>query len=96
MSASTGSSTLRDTTFADNIKRATGGNEIDVVLNFLSGELLHASWRCVAEFDKMIEIGNRDLSGAVKLDMKVFLLNRSYACVDMNRIRAAKPDVIAR
>ena len=86
----------RDTSFADGIKRATSGKGVDVVLNSLSGELLHASWRCVAEFGKMVEIGKRDLSGAAKLDMEVFLLNRSYACVDMDRIRAVKPGVIAR
>ena len=86
----------RDVSFAKGIKQATGGNGVDVVLNSLSGELLHASWRCVAEFGKMVEIGKRDLSGAAKLDMEVFLLNRSYACVDMDRILAVKPNIASR
>lgn len=36
---------------------------MDVELNPLSGELLHASWNCVAEFVKLIELGKRDLVG---------------------------------
>ncbi len=37
---------------------------MDLALNSLSGELLHATWRCVAVFGKMIEIG-REISSAV-------------------------------
>lgn len=75
--------------------RETGGEGIDVVLNSLSGELLHVTWACVAAFGKMIEIGKRDLLGGGKLDMNNFLANRSYACVDIDQFRK-KPDVLKR
>lgn len=76
----------RDDSFVEGIAAATQGKGIDVVLNSLSGELLHATWRCVAEFGTMVEIGKRDLLGSGKLDMDVFLANRSYCCVDLDQI----------
>lgn len=80
----------RTATFVADIKRETEGRGVDVVLNSLSGELLHASWQCVAEFGKMVEIGKRDLIGNGKLAMQPFLANRSYCCVDLGRILLKK------
>lgn len=75
------------------ITRETHGKGVDLAVNSLSGELLHATWRCVAVFGKMIEIGKRDLLGAGKLDMDIFLENRSYCCVDLDRICSKKPSI---
>lgn len=83
----------RNISFVDDLMRETRGKGVDLVLNSLSGELLHATWRCVAEFGKMVEIGKRDLIGAGKLDMNVFLANRSYCCVDIDRFRE-RPSVL--
>lgn len=63
----------RGNSFLEGILRETRGKGVDLVLNSLSGELLHASWRCVAAFDKLVEIGKRDLIGCGKLDMIPFL-----------------------
>lgn len=41
----------RDDSFASDIMRVTNGAGVDVVLNSLSGDLLHASWKCVAAYD---------------------------------------------
>jgi NADPH:quinone reductase-like Zn-dependent oxidoreductase len=84
----------RDTSFVDDVMRETQGRGVDMVLNSLSGELLHESWRCVAEFGTMVEIGKRDLMGAGKLDMSPFLANRRYCCADMNQIRAQRPMIM--
>lgn len=40
----------RDESFTSDVLKATNGRGVDVVLNSLSGELLHASWKCVAEY----------------------------------------------
>ena len=77
----------RDDSFLSGILRETRGEGVDIVLNSLSGELLHASWKCVAPFGKMIEIGKRDLMGFGKLDLNPFLANRSYCCVDLDAFR---------
>jgi NAD(P)-dependent dehydrogenase (short-subunit alcohol dehydrogenase family)/acyl carrier protein len=74
----------RDKTFVDGVMRETEGRGMDFILNSLSGELLHATWSCVAEFGTLLEIGKRDLIGSGKLDMKPFLANRSYCCVDID------------
>ncbi|KAF5665038.1 polyketide synthase [Fusarium denticulatum] len=70
----------RDAGFVEGLKKETNGRGVDLCLNSLSGELLHATWRCVAEFGKLVEIGKRDLIGHGKLDMGVFLASRSYCC----------------
>ena len=56
----------RNTEFVIGIMRETHGRGVDLALNSLSGELLHETWRCIAEFGTMVEIGKRDLIGAGK------------------------------
>jgi NADPH:quinone reductase-like Zn-dependent oxidoreductase len=73
----------RDTSFLPAIKAATNGRGVDVVLNSLSGELLHASWECVAEYGSMVEIGKRDFIGKAQLNMDLFESNRSFFGVDL-------------
>jgi NADPH:quinone reductase-like Zn-dependent oxidoreductase len=68
---------------------------VDVVLNSLAGELLHTSWRCVARFGKMIELGKRDMLGHAKLDMVFFAGNRSFIGVDIMQI-LEMPDKLRR
>jgi NADPH:quinone reductase-like Zn-dependent oxidoreductase len=72
----------RNDTFVEGVMRETQDRGVDFVLNSLSGPLLHASWKCVAEFGMMLEIGKRDLLGHGQLDLRPFLGNRSYACFD--------------
>ncbi|KAL6362754.1 hypothetical protein LRP88_04058 [Fusarium phalaenopsidis] len=67
----------RNSSFLPDVMRETNGVGVDVVLNSLSGDLLHASWKCVAEFGKMIEIGKRDFIGQGKLAMEAFEANRT-------------------
>lgn len=43
----------RNTSFMDDLLRETGGKGVDVVLNSLAGELLHATWKCVARWGTM-------------------------------------------
>ena len=85
----------RDASFVEGVMHETQQKGVDLILNSLSGELLHATWKCVAPFGKMVEIGKRDLIGFGKLDMDVFLANRSYCCVDADAFRK-KPAMISR
>lgn len=82
----------RDNTFLDTVMAATNGRGVNVVLNSLSGELLHASWQCVAQGGSMIEIGKRDLLGRAQLAMNPFLDNRSYIGVDIATLPSIEPD----
>ncbi|KFZ17687.1 hypothetical protein V501_01603 [Pseudogymnoascus sp. VKM F-4519 (FW-2642)] len=75
----------RDKTFRRDLMRETSNRGVDVVLNSLSGELLHESWKCVAEYGKMIEIGKRDFVGGAQLSMNLFEANRTFIGVDLAR-----------
>lgn len=75
--------TSRDASFLEDILRATNGRGVDVVLNSLSGELLHASWQCVAEYGVMVEIGKRDFRRRAKLSMEMFEANRTFVGLDL-------------
>lgn len=86
----------RNISFLSDLMRETEGRGVDVVLNSLSGELLHASWQCVAEFGCMIEIGKRDLRGRAQLSMDLFEANRTFVGVDLAQIAAKKPHVCRR
>ena len=86
----------RDHSFLPDLMRETKGKGVDLVLNSLSGELLHTSWKCVAEFGKLIELGKRDIVGFGKLEMDIFEANRSYCCVDIAHLISEKPEQMAR
>jgi NADPH:quinone reductase-like Zn-dependent oxidoreductase len=86
----------RDVSFLDDVMRATGGRGVDVVLNSLSGELLHASWKCVAPFGCMVEIGKRDLIGHGALALEAFEQNRAYFGVEFARLCSEKPVIVSR
>ncbi|KAH8422376.1 uncharacterized protein LDX57_000132 [Aspergillus melleus] len=85
--------TSRDSSFHSGLMRATDGQGVDIVLNSLAGELLHASWECVAKFGKMIEIGKRDIVGNGSLRLAPFLHNRSFICVSMDEIMTEQPEL---
>ena len=53
----------RDASFADGIKRMTGGRGVDIILNSLSKELLRKTWDCLAPFGTFVEIGPQRYSG---------------------------------
>jgi NADPH:quinone reductase-like Zn-dependent oxidoreductase len=84
----------RDPSFTENFLSATNGEGVDVVLNSLSGEMLHVSWKCVAEFGTMIDLGKRDLTSQEQLPKNVFDANRTFATVDISKIVQKKPSII--
>jgi NADPH:quinone reductase-like Zn-dependent oxidoreductase len=84
----------RNTSFLDGVMRHTGGKGVDLVLNSLTGELLHASWKCVAKFGSLLELGKRDLASFGQLDMSRFLDNRSYCGIDMMYMVKEQPLVV--
>ncbi|KAE9363949.1 hypothetical protein N431DRAFT_474945 [Stipitochalara longipes BDJ] len=83
----------RNASFVDDLLLQTGGKGVDVTLNSLAGELLHATWKCVAKWGTMVEIGKRDLLGNAQLDMSPFLANRKYCCLDVDQMRVERPEL---
>lgn len=73
----------RDDGFVKAIDIATKGKGVNVLINSLTGDLLHASWGCMSAFGRFVEVGKRDLVDAGKLDMHVFLRNTSFTAFDI-------------
>lgn len=85
----------RDASFHLAICQATRGRGVDVVLNSLSSELMHASWQCVAEFGTLVEVGRRDFVGQGKLALEQFESNRTFVGLNLSLLNDQQPYVTA-
>ncbi|KAI0096862.1 hypothetical protein GGR51DRAFT_489918 [Nemania sp. FL0031] len=81
----------RDLSFDKGVKRVTKGRGVDVVVNSLAGEGLRRSWECLAPHGRFIEVGKKDILGNSGLDMRPFLRNALFACVNLEDMMAASP-----
>ena len=75
---------------------ATNGVGVDLVLNSLSGELLHNSWKCVAPYCAMVEIGKRDMLGRGQLALAPFEDNRTFIGGEVARLLVTHKSTVAR
>ncbi|KAF2877547.1 KR domain-containing protein [Massariosphaeria phaeospora] len=80
----------RDFSFLPAILHATSGQGVDVVLNSLTGELLHNSVDACAEFGRFVEIGKRDILDHGSRDMISFARNISFMAFDLADIFYSK------
>jgi acyl transferase domain-containing protein/NADPH:quinone reductase-like Zn-dependent oxidoreductase/NAD(P)-dependent dehydrogenase (short-subunit alcohol dehydrogenase family)/acyl carrier protein len=60
----------RDQSFHAGVMAATAGKGVNVVLNSLSGELLHAGLQCLATGGRFVEIGRRDILADTPIGMR--------------------------
>lgn len=81
----------RDVSFVKGISRITDGRGVDCVLNSLSGELLRASWGCLATFGTFVEIGLRDITNNMRLDMRPFRKSTSFTFVNTHTLFQEDP-----
>ena len=81
----------RNSDFLPSLMEETQGRGVDIVLNSLSGKLLHTSWECVAPFGRFIEVGKRDFLANGQLAMAPFIENRSYIGFDLFQMGKQNP-----
>lgn len=86
----------RDASFAKGIMRVTRGRGVNCVLNSLSGELLKASWQCLAPFGTFIEIGLRDILDNAHLDMRPFSKGTTFTFLDAFGLLKEDPDYLGQ
>ncbi|KAI0813107.1 KR-domain-containing protein [Xylaria sp. FL0064] len=86
----------RDTSFSRDIHRATNGRGVDVVLNSLAGDLLLASWECVAPLGRFIELGKADIEANSKLPMSHFRKNVTFYAVAIDSLSLQQPLIIGK
>lgn len=67
-----------DTSFEQQILKYTNGVGVDIILNSLADEKLHASVRCLASNGRFLEIGKFDLGANNALGMMAFLKEISF------------------
>jgi NADPH:quinone reductase-like Zn-dependent oxidoreductase/NADP-dependent 3-hydroxy acid dehydrogenase YdfG/aryl carrier-like protein len=84
----------RSLAFADEVKRATGGTGVDVVLNAIAGEAVDRSIACLAPYGRFVEIGKRDLLGDRRLGLRPFLANLSYFSFDLRQMLVDRPQAV--
>ena len=76
----------QNASFLPAILDLTHGKGVDVVLNTLSGDLLHAGWRCCGSFGRFVELGKRDLASSGRLEMDQFLRNVTFTAFDLTNL----------
>lgn len=81
----------RNTDFLPGLMAETQARGADIVLNSLSGKLLHTSWEFVAPYGRFIEVGKRDYLANGQLAMAPFIQNRSYIGFDLFQMGKEKP-----
>ncbi|KAF2273799.1 reducing polyketide synthase [Westerdykella ornata] len=82
----------RDASFVKGILRVTNGRGVDCILNSLSGELLRASWNCLATFGTFVEIGLRDITNNMRLDMRPFGKSTSFTFINNHTLFEQDPE----
>lgn len=81
----------RSPMFAKELMAQVKGEGVDVVINSVSGEMLKATWSCMATQGRFIEIGKRDALVNNTLDMGPFAKGVSYSAVDLSLTISNKP-----
>ena len=84
----------RDTSFVQRVLEATSNKGVDVVLNALAGEQLRATWRCMAPFGRFVEIGKRDITTNMFLEMAPFERTVTFAGVDLGDLIQHRPETL--
>ncbi|CAG9791195.1 unnamed protein product [Diatraea saccharalis] len=86
----------RDTSFEDMIHRETKGKGVDMVLNSLSDEKLHASMRCLCYRGRFLEIGVFDINNNTAINMYCFRKEISFHGIMLNYIFDQSDDLKQR
>ncbi|PLB44091.1 KR-domain-containing protein [Aspergillus steynii IBT 23096] len=85
-----------DGSFVAGIMESTRSRGVDAVVNSFSGELLHESWKCVAQGGIMIDLSGKDMADHGKLDMTMIQGNRGFHGIDTAALLSQKPALARR
>ena len=76
----------RNLDFVEEVRRDTGGEGVDVVINSLAGEFIPASIQLLKRFGRFIEIGKRDILSNSEIGLYPFRNNLSFHAVDLGQM----------
>jgi phthiocerol/phenolphthiocerol synthesis type-I polyketide synthase C len=86
----------RSLAFADQIRAATRGEGVDVVLNSLAGEAMRRSLDVLKPFGRFLELGKRDFFENTPLGLRPLRNNISYFGIDADQLMTGRPALAAR
>jgi NADPH:quinone reductase-like Zn-dependent oxidoreductase/thioesterase domain-containing protein/acyl carrier protein len=84
----------RSISFADDIRAATGGRGVDLVLNSLAGPAIEAGIACLAPYGRFLEIGKRDIYADSPVGLRPFRNNLSLHVIDMGQVMLERPEFV--
>ncbi|MGA6159143.1 SDR family NAD(P)-dependent oxidoreductase [Stenotrophomonas sp. NPDC087984] len=85
----------RSLDFRDEVKEATGGEGVDVVLNSLAGSAIRAGLECLRPFGRFVELGVRDILSDAPLGLSPLRHNITFSTVDLRELQLARPQTYA-
>ena len=86
----------QNSTFLDKVMEAIVGVGVDLLLNSLSSQLLHNSWKGVAPYGATVEIGKRDRGGRRKLGLAPLEGSRNFLGGEVSRLIVTHKATVAR
>jgi len=81
--------------FAAQVREATGGDGVDVVLNSLAGPAIRAGLEALRPFGRFVELGVRDIRADASLGMRPLEHNITLSAVNLIELRQARPELFA-
>lgn len=84
-----------DSSFAPAVMEMTNGKGVDVILNSLTGQLLHETWSCIAPLGRFLEVGKRDVEQNNSLQMSPFTRAASFFAVDPIMLSELRGDIVS-
>ncbi|HZD92121.1 MAG TPA: SDR family NAD(P)-dependent oxidoreductase, partial [Pseudolabrys sp.] len=84
----------RSLQFAEDVRTATGGEGVDVVLNALPGPFIEKGLACLAPSGRFIELGKRDVYDDRALGLRALRRNISLHVVDLAALLDERPALI--
>lgn len=86
----------RNSSFGGEVRRATSGQGVHVVVNSLTGEGLRESWNCLNKFGRLVDIGKREAGFKARLDVSTVDSNASFISLDMLALLDERPKAVKR
>ena len=86
----------RSLDFVSGVRRLTGGEGVDLVLNSLFSEAMERSIELVKPFGRFLELGKRDYYADRKIGLRPFRRNVSYFGIDADQLLVNVPDLTRR
>lgn len=85
----------RSLEFAGAVRRASGGDGVDAVLNSLAGDAMRQSIDILRPYGRFLELGKTDLYGDATIGLRALRRNVSYHAVDLDAYAKDRPEEMA-